>query len=74
MERYEEAKAYAEKIISLGVELSPVVLHHIGDIYAKCGDTEKAVLYWQKACDAGDETKILKKKIRKRRYYRGAKY
>jgi hypothetical protein len=54
--------------------LSPVVLHHIGDIYAKCGDTEKAVLYWQKARDAGDETKILKKKIRKRRYYRGAKY
>ena len=74
MERYEEAKAYAEKIISLGVELSPVVLHHIGDIYAKCGDTEKAVLYWQKARDAGDETKILEKKIRKRRYYRGAKY
>ena len=71
MKRYEEAKAYAEKMISLDIELSSVVLHHIGDIYAKCGNIEKAVLYWQEACNAGDETKILKKKIRKKRYYNG---
>ena len=71
MKRYEEAKAYAEKMISLDIELSSVVLHHIGDIYAKCDNIEKAVLYWQEACNAGDETKILKKKIRKKRYYNG---
>lgn len=71
MGRYEEAKAYAEKIISLGTELSSVVLHHIGDIYVKCGDIEKALVYWKQAQDAGDETKILGKKIRKKRYYSG---
>ena len=74
MERYEEAKAYAEKILSLDTALDYVVLHHIGDIYAKCGDIDKAVIYWQEARKTGDETKILEKKIRKRRYYRGAKY
>ena len=75
LKRYEEAKAYAEKIISLNEEMSPVVLHHIGDIFAKCGNIEDAVAYWQKALDAGDEdSDILKKKIKKRKYYNGAKY
>ena len=71
--RYEEAKAYAEKIISLDEDMSYVVLHHIGDIFAKCGNIDKAVTYWEMARDAGDETKILNKKIKKRKYYNGAK-
>lgn len=74
LKRYEEAKAYAEKIISLNEEMSSVVLHHIGDIFAKCGNMEKAVSYWEKAREAGDETKILDKKIKKRKYYNGAEY
>lgn len=75
LKRYEEAKAYAEKIISLNEEISSVVLHHIGDIFAKCGNIEKAVTYWQKALDAGDEeSDLLKKKIKKRKYYNGSKH
>ena len=73
LERYEEAKAYAEKIISLNEDMSYVVLHHIGDIFAKCGNIDKAVTYWEMARDAGDGTKILNKKIKKRKYYNGAK-
>ena len=73
MERYEEAKAYAEKVISLNEEMSAEVLHHIGDIYAKCGNIDKAVTYWEKAREAGENTKILNKKIKKRKYYNGAK-
>ena len=74
LERYEEAKAYAEKIISLNEEMSSVVLHHIGDIFAKCGDIEQAATYWGKAREAGDDTKILNKKIKKRKYYNGSAY
>ncbi|MBO5864518.1 MAG: tetratricopeptide repeat protein [Bacteroidaceae bacterium] len=74
LKRYEEAKAYAEKIISLNEEMSYVVLHHIGDIFAKCGNIDSAVTYWQKAREAGDETKILYKKIKKRKYYNGTEY
>ena len=74
LKRYEEAKAYAEKIISLDEEISPVVFHHIGDIFAKCGNIENAVIYWNKALEAGDETQILKKKINRRKYYNGPEY
>ncbi len=73
LERYEEAKAYADKLLSLGGDISAVVYHHCGDIYAKCGNIDRAVECWQKASDAGDESKILKKKIRKRKYYRNGR-
>lgn len=70
--RYEEAKVYAEKLISLDDENSKVIYSHCGDIFAKCGDIDNAVKYWIMARDAGDESKILNKKIKKRRYYKDA--
>lgn len=73
LERYEEAKAYAEKLIGLNDDMSAVEFHHCGDIFAKTGDMERAVEYWKKAVEAGDDSKILKKKIRKRKYYGNAK-
>lgn len=71
--RYVEAKAYAEKLIASDEEHAAVVLVHCGDIFAKCGDIEKAVGFWKQALDAGDSSKILEKKIKKRRYYNEAK-
>ena len=71
--RYEEAKAYAEKLLSISSEQNSDVYHHCGDIYAKCGNIEQAVNYWIMARDAGDESKILGKKIKKRKYYAEAK-
>lgn len=73
LERYEEAKAYVEKLISIDEELSPEVYHHCGDIYAKCGNMEQAVNYWTMAQRNGDESKLLDKKIKKRKYYNDAK-
>ena len=69
LERYEEAKAYAEKMIQLNTDMGAVEYHHCGDIFAKCGDISRAVEYWEKAREHGDTTKILKKKIKKRKYY-----
>ena len=69
LERYEEAKAYAEKLIQTNSEMSAVEYHHCGDIFAKCGDMDRAVEYWQKALELGEDSKLLKKKIKKRRYY-----
>lgn len=71
--RYEEAKAYAEKLIGLNSEMSAVEYHHCGDIFAKCGDTGRAVEYWTQAQRMGDESKILKKKIKRRKYYPNAR-
>lgn len=73
MGRYEESKAYAGKLLASSEELSAEVYHHCGDIYAKCGDVDSAVIYWMKARDAGANSKILEKKIKKRKYYRDAK-
>ena len=69
LERYEEAKAYAEKMIQLNADMSAVEYHHCGDIFAKCGDIGRAVEYWIKAYEQGDVSKVLKKKIKKRKYY-----
>ena len=69
LERYEEAKAYADKLLMSDSELSAVEYHHCGDIYAKYGDIDRAVECWIKARDKGDTSKTLKKKIKKRKYY-----
>ena len=69
-ERYHEAKAYAEKLLAIeGENADKVLLHHCGDVYAKCGEMERAVELWQRAQAAGDNTKLLDKKIKKRKYY-----
>ena len=71
--RYEEAKAYVEKLVASDEESSPEVYHHGGDIFAKCGDMDRAVEFWIKARDAGDGSSVLEKKIKKRKYYKDAK-
>ena len=53
--------------------MSAVEYHHCGDIFAKCGDTGRAVEYWTQAQRMGDESKILKKKIKRRKYYPDAR-
>ena len=68
--RYEEAKAYIDKLFMLDAERDSVVYHHAGDIYARCGEIDRAVELWQKAVEKGDEDKLLKKKIKKRKYYK----
>lgn len=68
LERYDEAKAYAEKLISIEPELGVVELHHCGDIFAKSGDIERAVNFWTRAKEKGDDSKVLKRKIKRRKY------
>lgn len=67
--RYEEARAYAEKLMqSSGDEINAVEYSHCGDIFAMCGDVERAVECWLEAQKLGDDSKILKRKIKKKRY------
>ncbi len=70
MGRYDEAKAYAEKLLAIeGEEADKVLLHHCGDVYAKCGDMQRALQLWQQAYEKGDISKLLKKKIKRKKYY-----
>ncbi len=66
--RYEEARAYAEKLMLSDSEKSAVEYSHCGDIYAMCGDIELAMEYWLEAQKMGDDSKILKRKIKKKKY------
>lgn len=66
--RFEEARAYVEKMLAIGGEISYDVYVHIGDIYSKCGDIDNALKYWIKAQEEGDTSKILQKKIKRRKY------
>ena len=45
-----------------------VVLEHAGDIFAKSGDMEQAMFYWQKALEKDGSNKQLKKKIKLKQY------
>ena len=50
-------------------EVSGGVLEHAGDIYAKCGEMDKAVEFWRKARDkGGDVSTVLEQKIRQKKY------
>lgn len=68
LERYDEAKEYADRLMAGDAPKSAVEYHHCGDIYAKCGDIDKAVECWILARDNGDDSKVLKRKIKKRKY------
>ena len=66
--RYSDALEYAEKLLQVQVDHSAVEYHHCGDIYARNGNMEKALECWEKALEKGDDSKILKRKIKKKRY------
>ncbi len=67
--RYPEALQWVEKAVSATASPDSDLLEHLGDIYFKLGDTEKAVLNWQKALNAGTGSQNLEKKIKERKLY-----
>lgn len=73
LERYDEARVYADRLMAGDNIKSAVEYHHCGDIYAKCGDIERAVECWIMARDNGDDSKVLKRKIKKRKYISNGK-
>lgn len=67
-ERYAEARIYMDQALQNDSDSSAVVMEHAGDIYAKCGDTEKAVAMWQTALQKDPDNKILRRKIKRKKY------
>lgn len=81
-EDYTGARRYIERVVDSDApadsllaerEMSAAVLEHAGDIYAKCGEMDKALYYWDLALRsplrADDKaTPLLKKKLKKKKY------
>ena len=62
LEKYEDAASYIEKAIATG-KASAVVQEHLGDIYLKLGQREKALMQWKKALEMDPKNESAKEKI-----------
>lgn len=67
--KYEKAKEYIEKAIKAGGEDDGTLYDHLGDVYYKLNDINKAVENWNVAKQKGEDTKILNKKLNDKKWY-----
>lgn len=67
--KYNEALIWVEKAIQFSKSTDPDLLEHLGDIYFKLNNIEKAVESWQKALDTKSGSSLLEKKIKDRKLY-----
>lgn len=65
---YTEARIYIDEAIKNDSEGSNVVIEHCGDIYYMTGDVEGALKYWKQAVEKGNTSKVLKQKIKQKKY------
>ena len=72
-ERYAEAKLYIDQTLQCDSDSSAVIVEHAGDIYAKCGDIDKAVELWTEALKKSPDNQLLARKARQRKYIRDNK-
>ena len=72
-ERYAEAKIYIDQTLQCDSDSSAVIVEHAGDIYAKCGDIDKAVELWTEALKKSPDNQLLARKARQRNYIRDNK-
>ena len=69
-ERYAEAKIYIEQALRNDSLIDGVVKEHAGDIYALNDDIDKAMELWQQAQADDPDNKLLRKKIKRKKYFR----
>jgi tetratricopeptide (TPR) repeat protein len=65
MGRYRDAETYVKRAMSKG-EVSAVVHEHMGDIYFKLNDTERALEHWNAALKLDENNTTLREKITRR--------
>jgi tetratricopeptide (TPR) repeat protein len=63
--RYRDAEVYVKKAITRG-EVSAVVQEHMGDIYFRLNDTERALEHWNAALKLDGNNTLLRDKISRR--------
>ncbi len=67
-ERYSEARIYIDQAVQNDTTRNHVILEHAGDIYIMEGDVDKALEYWQEALQQDPKNKILRRKIKRKKY------
>ncbi|SOD20377.1 tetratricopeptide repeat protein [Pedobacter xixiisoli] len=68
LNRIDDALTYIQKALQNNDTDNPVYLEHYGDILSLKGDKENAVVQWQKAKTAGNQSEKLNRKINEKKY------
>lgn len=66
--KFEDAKFWLEKSLGNGGAGNATILEHLGDVYFKLNDSNKALEYWNKAKQKGG-SELLEKKIKDVKLY-----
>ena len=66
--RYAEARIYIDQALQNDSTAGAVVTEHAGDIYALNGDMATALSLWQKAYEEAPDNKVLRRKIKRKKY------
>lgn len=66
---YKKAKDYIQKAIDAEESPSGTLWEHLGDIYFKLGDKDKAFECWQKAKELGTESEEIDRKLKDKVLY-----
>ena len=61
---YSIAKEIIDFALEIEGESNAEMLHHAGDIYFMCGDSDKALYFWNKALAIIPDDKLLQKKVK----------
>ena len=62
---YEEAETYIKRAIEKG-DVNPVLYEHLGDVYYKMNDKDKAVEEWSRALNLDKDNSALRDKVTRR--------
>ena len=68
LEKYDQAKIWAEQALQNNGAKNGLYLEHYGDILFLKGEKELALVQWQKAKEAGNDSGILNRKINEKKY------
>lgn len=68
LEKYDQAKIWAEQALQNNGAKNGLYLEHYGDILFLKGEKELALVQWQKAKEAGNDAAILNRKINEKKY------
>ncbi len=69
LEQYDDAEVWIKKALKYGGSSSAVILEHYGDVLYKQGETDKALIYWEKAKAAGEGSEFLDQKVQDGTFY-----
>ena len=66
---YSIAKEIIDFALEIEGESNAEMLHHAGDIYFMCGDSDKALYFWNKALAIIPDDKLLQKKVKYKTFF-----